>query len=231
MKERSNTYKCIYCLQEKPNSSFNKEHVLQESFGTFKGALTLTKEVCCSCNNLFGKEIDRILGRDSFEAFLRLHYQIKPVKEAKDILYDRLTMSIPNEVQGDWAGVKIAYQPPSISLLPQLGFIRKSTGNRIYLSLSELKNRQNLNLSDIDKNTKVKIISNNKDERGKLNDFLDKVGIPLELRVDFVPAEPKEVETPVKLEYFIDENIARGIAKVSFNYMTKMCGGEFCLKR
>ena len=35
--------RCIHCLAEKPDSSFNREHVLPEAFGTFEGNLVLCR--------------------------------------------------------------------------------------------------------------------------------------------------------------------------------------------
>ena len=104
--ERPEIYKSIYCLEENEKYSFNTEHVIHKSFGMFKRALTLNKEVCRNCNQYFGNNIDRILSRDSYEAFLRLKYEIKPSKEYFHIGNERLIMTIPHG-QGDWTGVKV----------------------------------------------------------------------------------------------------------------------------
>lgn len=232
-KKQSNTYKCLYCLEENPKSEFNKEHVLQKSFGNFQGALTLTNEVCEKCNKYFANDIDRILGRDSYEAYLRLLYGIKQPEEAGDIPYERLTIAISKEGQDEWAGVKVAYQPPHIHPLPQLGFRQKSSGDYIYFTLSEIKKGLDLDGLNIDRKADVKIISNKKEEWDKLVSFLNKMGIPLESTRDFIttiPFQTKEGKIPVKMEFHMDDSLVRGIAKVGFNYMAKMCGATFALK-
>ena len=228
-KIRSETYKCIYCLTESPRTGFNKEHVLDKSFGGFQKALTLTCEVCESCNQYFGENIDRILGRDSFEALLRLRYGIKPSEEYSDIPYKRLTITIP-EGQGDWTGVKVVYQPPSIYLLPQLGFPLKNTRDYVYFTLPEIEKRIQLNNLDVDNGGEVKIISNTKEEYQKLISFLKKFDIPLGTAREFNPVKSDDGKLHVRVEFIVDAILVRGIAKIGFNYMAKMCGAAFACK-
>lgn len=69
---------CIYCTQTKAQSEFNKEHVIPEAFGRFRGALTLARprrvRVCRSCNQRFGDTLDGRLTRNSAEALMRLRF-------------------------------------------------------------------------------------------------------------------------------------------------------------
>jgi predicted RNA-binding protein YlxR (DUF448 family) len=60
--------RCIYCREEKPIRDFNREHVLNDSFGRFQNNLVLRGCVCTECNTVFGKSIDRKLARDSMES-------------------------------------------------------------------------------------------------------------------------------------------------------------------
>jgi hypothetical protein len=54
------------------------EHILQESFGHFKGRTTLTDdEVCDACNKLFGETIDLELARNTLDGFARYQVGIK----------------------------------------------------------------------------------------------------------------------------------------------------------
>ena len=228
-KEQPETYRCIYCLTENPKNTFNKEHVLHKSFGKFKRALTLTREVCESCNTYFGKNTDRILGRDSFEALLRLRYGIKPSGEYSDVSYKRLTITIP-EGQGDWTGVKLAYQHPSVHLLPQLGFPQKNSRDYIYFTLQEIEKGLQLDSLNVDKRTEVKIISKTKEEYDKLTSFLKKIDIPFGQTREFSPVKLDDGRLHVKVKFIVDDIIIRGIAKIGFNYMTKMCGAAFTLK-
>ena len=225
----SETYKCIYCLAENQKSAFNREHVLHESFGKFRGALTLTCEVCKVCNQYFGDDLDRILGRDSFEAFLRLRYGIKPSEECSDIPYNRLTITVP-EGNGDWTGVKVVYEPPSVHPLPQLGFPRRGTGDYIYFTLPEVEKGIQVDYFDVKNGSEVKIIANTKDEYEKLISFLRKSNILMGTEREFSPGKLDDGKLNVKIEFIIDTILARGIAKIGFNYMAKMCGSTFACK-
>jgi hypothetical protein len=228
-KEQSEICKCIYCLTENTKLSFNKEHVLHKSFGKFQKALSLTREVCKNCNAYFGDNIDRVLGRDSFEAILRLRYGIKPSKEYSDIPYNRLTITVP-EGNGDWTGVKVVYLPPSVHMLPQLGFPRKGTGDYIYFTLPEVEKGIQVDNFDVKNGSKVKIIANAKDEYEKLISFLRKSNIPMGTEREFSPVKLDDGKLNVKVEFIIDTILARGIAKIGFNYMAKMCGSTFACK-
>lgn len=48
---------CIYCLNDRPPSAFNVEHVVPCAFGTFEQNLTLDC-VCQDCNSYFGRTIE-----------------------------------------------------------------------------------------------------------------------------------------------------------------------------
>jgi len=50
--------KCIYCVEDKPLTSFIKtEHVMPQSFGLFTNNFTL-KIVCDDCNKYFGDNLE-----------------------------------------------------------------------------------------------------------------------------------------------------------------------------
>lgn len=230
----SETYKCIYCLEEKAISEFNKEHVLQKSFGNFRGALTLIQQVCRECNSSFANGIDRILGRDSFETLYRLRYGMK--FKTGNIPYERCVMTIAKEGQGDWAGVKVEvgldpnHHQIIVRQLPQLGFIKKGTRDYIYFTLYELEKGLLLDNLDVDKASDVKIISNNKEEWEKLSLYLNNKVIRAESGRNFDPIQPiksDDGKVQIQVNFNIDDILVRGIVKTGFNYMAKMCGTGF----
>ena len=48
------TYRCIYCLNQKPRSEFNREHVISRFMGTYENAYVLgNQQVCKACNSFF----------------------------------------------------------------------------------------------------------------------------------------------------------------------------------
>lgn len=235
-KKQSDIYQCIYCLETKPKTKFNREHVLQKSFGKFRGSLTLTEEVCRACNKYFGEGLDRILGRDSFEALYRLRYGIKPSEETRDIPYERLILTIPKEGQGDWGGVRVevALDPGRHTLtvrkLPQVGFLRKSTKEYVYFTLSEMEKGLHLKCSDVETKGDIKVITNEKQEWEKLTSLVSKMGISLGSTRELATIQTDDGKIRVKAKFVIDNVLVRGIAKVGFNYMAKMCGAGFALK-
>lgn len=84
---------CIYCLELKPSSQFNKEHVLQDAYGQYINALTLINKICKNCNDAFGNGIDRDLVRNTIEGERRFTQNIKseiafnPRKHAKGLKF------------------------------------------------------------------------------------------------------------------------------------------------
>jgi hypothetical protein len=77
---------CIYCRESKPESAFaSREHVLSDSFGRFRDALTLLNTVCDACNDLFGKTIDLYLARDTPDGLNRFLIGGKPHDEYKSL--------------------------------------------------------------------------------------------------------------------------------------------------
>lgn len=163
MKYKDSVHECIYCLKDKPEDRFTKEHVLHQSFGHYKSALTLTKEVCHDCNQIFANNIDNKLSRDSFESFCRLKHGIKT--SDKKYPYERIRITYPKEDKSDWAGVKFGYKTNSFYPLSQLGFIEEGTVDYKYFTLSELKKGLHLKDFSIDRKANVKIISKDEEEK------------------------------------------------------------------
>lgn len=124
---------CIYCLERRPCSEFNTEHVVQEAFGCFTTQNLTLQCVCESCNHHFSKTIDLNLGRDSLEGFYRFVLGYKPVSEYKSLgrrARSRLRINEP----GPWYG---AFAQPranavgvfDIALASQIGFALSETEN------------------------------------------------------------------------------------------------------
>jgi|SRR5712664_1514728 len=63
--------KCIYCPQTDPARFHGVEHVIPQGFGRF-GSNTPTLDcVCDDCNAYFGRELDQLLTRDTYEGISR----------------------------------------------------------------------------------------------------------------------------------------------------------------
>ena len=69
---------CIYCLEEKDEAVFNKEHVIPQAFGKFGASTpTLINCVCKECNDFFARVLDPVFTRDTYEGITRYALGIK----------------------------------------------------------------------------------------------------------------------------------------------------------
>lgn len=120
--------RCIYCLDWKPVEAFNKEHVVQQAFGTFGPNTPVLSCVCTHCNKTLGDQVDRKLARDSFESLDRVHTGLKKPTEYKtegkrSTL--RIELGLPGQLKGA-PGYHIADPDGGQTLvatpLPRVGF-------------------------------------------------------------------------------------------------------------
>lgn len=91
--------KCIYCLEEKPISEFNREHVISRFMGTYENAYVLgDAQVCKACNSYFCDNMENILSFDSLEGLLRTENLQKPMKHKRAIGMSRLKVTGNNDI-------------------------------------------------------------------------------------------------------------------------------------
>ena len=118
--------RCIYCLEEKPIASFNREHVVPDSFGRFDHNLVLTC-VCRDCNSYFGDTLDQKLAKDSIEGLHRYFLGLKPLAGFSS-LGRRSTTRFQINQEGPTKGVWCQLMPTEagetfdLKPLPQVGF-------------------------------------------------------------------------------------------------------------
>lgn len=224
--------KCIYCLEDKPQTSFTKtEHVLPQSFGRFENNFTLNGIVCDDCNQHFGNSLEMDLGRDTFEGISRYEYEVRDPKDFKSLgKRSRLQISV---AEGPFKGA-LAYleysQERDIIIskpLPQVGFSHNGSQNYKYFELNKIPDKAELDAQGLDYANKVRVFG----------DSFEKAGKALAEREIF----PKfERETPFledgsgkwefEFEGNIDKIICRAIAKIAFNYLAYWQGSEFVLQ-
>jgi len=132
-------YTCVYCRKQSERR-FPREHVIPQSFGKFKGALTL-RCVCGDCNRYFANNLELFLGRDSHESFRRLQYAMKPMSEAGELRGTRVTATIAPG--NSWSGARVVFgydeqqRKLVVIPLPQVGF-QAFDGSWIWFMESEL---------------------------------------------------------------------------------------------
>jgi HNH endonuclease len=136
------TKTCIYCLERKPETEFNREHVVPQAFGTFDEDNLVLDCVCRACNQYLGDTIDRKLARDSIEGLDRFWSGMKPTSEFKS--YGRKSTTFVEFKEGPMAGIR-GYLHPNpknaelrVMPLPHIGFAQEGVdGGRIRWFLAD----------------------------------------------------------------------------------------------
>lgn len=93
------TYRCIYCLNQKPRSEFNREHVISRFMGTYENAYILgNQQVCKACNSFFCDNIENAVSFDSLEGLLRIEHRPTPIHTDRAIGRTRLKIKGQNDI-------------------------------------------------------------------------------------------------------------------------------------
>ncbi len=136
------TRRCIYCLHERDETEFNREHVVPQGFGTFENNLVLDC-VCTDCNTFFGNELDLKLARDTAEGLDRFRWGLRRPDQYKS-LGARGTTRIEVMEDGPLKGVYCRLRPTGdgtdfdIEPLPQVGFATAEDGPHQFFLLDRL---------------------------------------------------------------------------------------------
>jgi hypothetical protein len=227
-----NKYICIYCLEKKNEAEFNKDHVIPQCFGTFEpDNLTLINTVCSSCNQYFGDELELYLGRDSLEGVTRYNYEIFPSGKPG---FRRLIFKI--ERPGLLYGMLVSPKPqlleglPEIELLDQVGFFSIKAGKYEYFPDTNIPEKEQLEKAGFNfTENEIRLIG----DYEKLRQVLAGIGYPNNyLREESLFKSPDERKNiPVIISSRIDRTIARGMAKIAFNYLAHLTNRVFVLGR
>jgi hypothetical protein len=227
---------CIYCRAKLGTQHFNKEHVIPRQFGTFENNQTLIHTVCFDCNSYFSGNLERALGRDSFEAVFRLRHGQKPSCEFGGFAGSRLSFRIPAGMAGAGVVVRPMSTPDGKEIIlllpPQIGVRRDGETEFRYYSEEDLT-REGANLLPTNKATKFRLLVAKDDDAGleRLRELIQAV-VPRfreEGGLDLPPPEIVDGQIIVEVRGTIDKLIARAIAKIAFNYATKHAGAVFML--
>lgn len=226
-------YECIYCRGRGDRGAFNREHVLSEAFGHFRGALVLHGYVCRECNQSFADGIERGLTRDAFEAFLRYQKSVKaPGRGPIKLSYVEFAVPEGNP----WGGVRlqlvgyddeVVFRPS-----PQIGALDEASNRWTYLTSTEIESgliEQRPYFKK--KGAQLRIFSETQEEHGLLVAKLAEHGInyiragDLQTPADMLGPPRSEVE----VTFTLNMNIRRCIAKYALNYLACVCNSHFAL--
>ncbi len=224
--------KCIYCLEDKPATSFTKtEHIIPQSFGLFKNNFTLNDSVCDDCNKYFGDNLEIDLGRDTYEGLARYEFGLKSPKEFKALgKRSRLNFKV---TEGPYKG---AYSYPEYSKeqdrivckpLPQVGFLNPNSDYEYFL-LDEIPDKASLEQQSFDVSQHVVVLGSKFEAANKI--LSEKGFSPLFATEAELPASGPNDEWLFEVEGSIDDTISRAVAKIALNYLAYWEGPKFVLQ-
>jgi hypothetical protein len=205
---------CMYCRVTRPGK-FPREHVIPESFGSFRGGLTLGC-VCGECNRYFGKNLETQVARESAESVTRFWQGLRDEESAART--SQATARVNDS--GPRHGARVLLQPNArkdgidLQYLPQVAF-RKNEAEEWRWYLPEELNEDVMRT--LEAGSELKYFVSTAAEEEQLRSRLRELGLTATepIRRDVFPPEP-EIKTRVKCIF--DFNMARCVAKMAFNY-------------
>ena len=229
-------HKCIYCLQEKDEDQFNKEHVVPQMMGKYNNGYVLShNQVCQECNSYFCNELENKIGLDSFEAFLRAQYRSKPLSNGHTLRKERIKVSGSENVFKDlpFDVITDSSNPYRISLNPKplIGILRDAENQEYdYYDLESLPLATE-DILEMLKVAKVPIINTGLLEEDATKALREK-GYPV---AQYSRCSAKDIydspEFLVKVDFKIDPLVRRVCAKTVFNYLCYKQGVDFVLNK
>lgn len=215
--------KCIYCLQEKEPSSFNKEHIIPRMFGKFENNLTLCQQqVCKECNTLFSETLENLAAFDSLEAFYRNQFYNQNSHDytlgetrLKVVGKNNLFLNLPLNLKCTQANEKNFL----IEAVPCIGFIKNHSENEYeYFSIKNIPQCTNQIMQNLKRaenpiiifNLEPEIVLKALNEKG-YHFSQDKIS---QIDISNLTQEQKLI---IELKATIDYDLFRLYAKVIFN--------------
>ncbi|TET45418.1 HNH endonuclease [candidate division TA06 bacterium] len=225
--------KCIYCVEEKDPSAFDRDHVIPESFGKFENNLTLhQQQVCRDCNQYFSKKLELFLGRDTVEGTFRYVSGPKDPKDFTTVKESRLLYKLAEE--GPWKGAMLRrVTHDKIDAVNQVAFQQRNTGNWVFFPIEDVPSGHELKKQGFilkgDKSFKM-VVHPDFGEK-KLKQLLTEKGLDIEPDGEVMDFKSGQEKVMVEIQQTVDKVILRGIGKIAFNYLTYAQGADFVLDK
>lgn len=211
-------HQCIYCLEQKAASEFNREHVLSVAFGKFKGAPVLHRCVCRSCNAYFANNLEWKFARNSVEGLLRYNHGVKTPPDVINLPDVGLSVS----GYGDWDGVRLKLVNEDGGLrvipLPQLAVFDPILAKWRHLALDEIASA--FDTFPYLKKCKMRIFGRQKDHDESILSILNALDVPFQQEGYLSPPDnPDNSEIKVVATSSLTQLARRCVAKFAFNYL------------
>ena len=223
--------KCIYCVEDKPLSSFTKiEHVIPQSFGLFKNNFTLRNIVCDDCNQYFGNHLEVAMARDTLEGASRFEFNLKSADEFKSLgKRSRMIIKIAEgECKGAYAYREYSQEQNKIVIkpVPQIGFLKNESAGYEYFLLDQIPLKSYLDENEFDMKNPRAIRAFGIDV-DSARQALSEKGIKFKYQGEAGPSENPKEDWLCKVEALIDSTIFRTVAKIALNYLAYWEGKDF----
>lgn len=238
----SNDKICIYCHQTDPNRFRGVEHVIPQGFGRFGSDTPTLDCVCDDCNAYFGRELDQLLTRETYEGISRysrgqFSSQARPQKRVS------LALADPAEA-GAFQGLRVSVDGTTGRLMPpaaQFHIHNFTTGKEEVYFLPQIAA---LALPEADygkpgangeKGTwRCKIFAPSREEHDAMVEALQRAGIDFRPGTPFQNPWATEVGDPpsflVEMTSEIDKPHKRAIAKILMNFVAFHLGCDEALR-
>lgn len=220
---------CIYCRSTTQEPQFSRpEHVVPKAFGRFKNNLTIFC-VCEECNQWFGDSLEVSFGRNSGEAILRLLFGVKPPSEAEEVGGHRIETLLDDD--NELKGAKVYLSASDDGRLvakspPQVGFRVPGTNQTKWLLEEELTREAVAPYEGCPNWT----LGSDESDYERVERKLQDLGLS---RTETMWVRPDEsnvlTQTLLRVNYQLDPEVFRVVAKIGFNYLARQNGADFVL--
>lgn len=214
---------CAYCREGANLVTFDgREHVIPQAFGHFRDSL-IARGVCDQCNTYFGRELDLVLARGSYEGVLRFTVGGKPATEYKHV--GKATKVRTTTSTGPWAGLHLDRRPGDdgldLQLTPpkQIGLSARADEEPEYHRVEGTPTLDQWKRAHPGA-TEVYIKTVGFDSPEETREALERLGY--QVTGDFEPNYDVVTDGTTVLAhdvYKIDDVIQRAVAKIAFNYL------------
>lgn len=231
-------HQCIYCLEKKDESEFNREHVISRFMGTYENAPVLNNfQVCKKCNSYFCEHIENAVSFDSLEGLLRIEHRFTPMHTDRAIGRTRLKIKGQNDIF-DGLTMFASSNPESsnrlkIEIAPAVGIILDDKTRKYeYFSIDSIP-ECNDEIGERLRNCKQPFIAFGYEE-SIVTAALTQKGYNLS-NVTYtgnldLSQFTSETSLEMRINCKVDDILSRLSAKSIFNYLCYAYGKEFALK-
>jgi hypothetical protein len=227
---------CIYCAQTDPTRFCRVEHVIPQGFGRFGSETPTLDCVCDDCNTYFGRELDQLLTRETYEGISRysrgqFSREVRPQR--------RISLTLAHSAEaGDLRGLRVSVDGTTGRLMPiaaQFHIHNFRTGKDEVYFLAQVAG---LTLTEADYGRpgtdgkqgtwRCKVLAPSREAHNEIVEELQRA------RIDFRPGTPLEIPRTdesylVKIEMQIDKPHKRAIAKILMNFVAFYLGRDEAL--